>query len=219
MPGNRSVAFFERQFRQQVAAGDFALNPFESAVLPFLRGSVLDFGCGLGNLAIQAARSGHATLAVDGSHTAVEHVQRVARDEGLPLRATQADLRGYREAQVFDSVVSIGLLMFFDCPTALRQVDYLKSLARPGGIVAINVLTENTTFMDMFSPEGHCLFRTGELARLFEGWEILLNEASAFPAPRSTTKEFNTLVARHPGFDRGIDDCFRRASASVEPGT
>ena len=193
---SRSVAFFENQFRQQVAGCDFALNPFESAVLPHLRGSVLDFGCGLGNLAIQAARSGHPTLALDGSNTAVEHVARVARDEGLPLRAAQADLRCYREEHVFDSVVSIGLLMFFDCPTAHRQVDYLKSIVRPGGIVAINVLTENTTFMDMFSPEGHCLFGTGELVRLFEGWQIVLNEESTFPAPRDTTKAFSTVVAR-----------------------
>jgi tellurite methyltransferase len=198
MASSRSVAFFENQFRQQVAGRDFALNPFESAVLPHLRGSVLDFGCGLGNLAIQAARSGHPTLALDGSITAVEHVERIAGDERLPLRAARVDLRCYREAHGFDSVVSIGLLMFFDCPTAHRQVDYLKSIVRPGGMAAINVLTEHTTFMDMFSPEGHCLFRTGELARLFEGWEILLSEDSAFPAPRGTTKEFSTVVARRP---------------------
>jgi tellurite methyltransferase len=198
MPSSRSVAFFETQFRQQVAGRDFALNPFESAVLPHLRGSVLDFGCGLGNLAIRAARSGHPTLALDGSNTAVEHVERVARDEGLPLRAAQADLRCYREEHVFDSVVSIGLLMFFDCPTAHRQLDYLKSIVRPVGIAAINVLTENTTFMDMFSPEGYCLFRKGELARLFEDWQIVLNEERSFPAPRGTTKEFSTVVARRP---------------------
>jgi tellurite methyltransferase len=196
MPGNRSVTFFDDQFRQQVAGREFALNPFESAVLPHLRGSVLDFGCGLGNLAIQAARDGHPTLALDGSNTAVEHVERVARDERLPLRAARADLRYYGEEHVFDSVVSIGLLMFFDCPTAHRQVEYLKSIVRPGGIVAINVLTENTTFMDMFSPEGHCLFGKGELARLFEGWQIVLNEESTFPAPGGTTKEFSTVVAR-----------------------
>jgi len=198
MPCNRSVDFFENQFRQQVAGRDFALNPFESAVLPHLRGSVLDFGCGLGNLAIQAARSGHPTLALDGSSTAVEHVEHVARDERLPLRAKRVDLRCYREEHAFDSVVSIGLLMFFDCPTAHRQVEYLKSIVRPGGIAAINVLTESTTFMDMFSPEGHCLFGKGELVRLFAGWQIVLNEESSFPAPRDTTKEFSTVVARHP---------------------
>jgi len=60
------------------------------------------------------------------------------------------------------------------------------------------VLTENTTFMDMFSPEGYCLFRKGELARLFEDWQIVLNEERSFPAPRGTTKEFSTVVARRP---------------------
>ncbi len=42
---NRSVAFFERQFRQQIADLDFRLNPFEVDVLPCLSGRVLDFGC------------------------------------------------------------------------------------------------------------------------------------------------------------------------------
>jgi tellurite methyltransferase len=44
---NRSIDFFDTQFRKQVANRDFALNPFESAVLPFVRGRVLDLGCGL----------------------------------------------------------------------------------------------------------------------------------------------------------------------------
>ena len=198
MTGEPSLAHFESQFRLQVARSDFALNPFESAVLPYLRGSVLDFGCGLGNLAIAAARGGHPTLALDASVTAIEHIDRLARGEGLPLRAARADLRHYAEHQTFDSVVSIGLLMFFDCPTAYRQLEYLKSLVTPGGIAAINVLTEDTTFMDMFPPEGHCLFRNGELARRFEGWRILVNDQATFPAPRGTTKAFSTVIARQP---------------------
>lgn len=47
MSTNKSIEFFDAQFRKQVAAGDFALNPFETACLPFVRGRALDFGCGL----------------------------------------------------------------------------------------------------------------------------------------------------------------------------
>ena len=50
MTGNRSIAFFDEQFRRP---NDDALqlNPFEKPALPYLRAEVLDFGCGLGNLA------------------------------------------------------------------------------------------------------------------------------------------------------------------------
>ena len=32
-PAKRSIDFFERQFRRQTEAGDYALNPFERRVL------------------------------------------------------------------------------------------------------------------------------------------------------------------------------------------
>ena len=67
MAPNRSIAFFDAQFEKQVATSDYALNPFEERVLPFVRGRVLDFGCGLGNLSIEAARSGADVVAVDAS--------------------------------------------------------------------------------------------------------------------------------------------------------
>jgi len=41
---NRSIEFFELQLRRQTAAGEYAPNPFELAVLPFLSGEVLDGG-------------------------------------------------------------------------------------------------------------------------------------------------------------------------------
>ena len=67
MDTNRSVNFFDEQFRRQVAAGEYALNPFELAALPHLHGAVLDYGCGLGNLAVEAARRGCQVLALDAS--------------------------------------------------------------------------------------------------------------------------------------------------------
>lgn len=54
---SHSIHFFETQFRQQVADGALHLNPFETLALPFLRGRVLDYGCGLGNLAVAAAQA------------------------------------------------------------------------------------------------------------------------------------------------------------------
>lgn len=194
----QAIAFFDDQFRRQVAAGEPELNPFEQAALPWLRGAVLDYGCGLGGLALAAARRGCRMRALDGSATAIARLQALAQAQGLPIEAEQADLRQYRLEGPFDAVVSIGLLMFFDCETARGQLAMLKAALRPGGVAAINVLTQGTSFLDVFAGGERCLFAPGELAAQFAGWEILLDEDSEFPAPHSTCKRFSTVIARRP---------------------
>ena len=193
---NASIRFFDEQFQRQIAAENYELNPFELAALPHLRGKTLDFGCGMGNLALQAARNGCSVVALDASHTAIEHLKAVADRDGLPIKATEADLRTFDVAEDFDSVVCIGLLMFFDCPTAHRQLAMLLNRVRPGGHAIFNVLIEGTTFMGMFSPEGHCLFKAEELRERFEGWQLLSYERQEFPAPGNTRKVFVTAIAR-----------------------
>jgi tellurite methyltransferase len=196
MVTSSSVQFFDSQFQRQLTASELELNPFEKACLPYLKGRVLDFGCGLGNLAITAARSGCSVLALDASHTAIAHLQEVASREKLPLDAVEADLRAYELAEDFDTVVSIGLLMFFDCPTALRQLAQLQDHVRPGGTAVVNVLIEGTTYLEMFDLQGHCLFSGDEMLKRFAGWNILDCEYQDFPAPGSTVKAFVTLVAQ-----------------------
>ena len=198
MSADHSVRFFDDQFRRQVQAHDFALNPFEQVALPHLAGRVLDYGCGLGNLAVAAARRGCNVLALDASPAAIEHLQQVAADESLPIAAALADLRDHRIEGRFDAVVSIGLLMFFDCATAWRQLEQLQAAVQPGGIAAVNVLIAGTSFLDMFSPEGHCLFEPAELLARFAAWEQLVCTTQTFPAPHGTQKVFLTIVARKP---------------------
>ena len=198
MDSNRSVQFFDEQFRRQIAANEYALNPFEAAALPHLQGTVLDYGCGLGNLAVQAARRGCKVVALDASKPAIDHLREVASREGLPLHAAVADLRSFELAEHFDAAVCIGLLMFFDCPTALAQLSHLQAHVRPGGVAVVNVLAEGTTFMDMFSTEGHCLFGRDQVRELFAGWQLIGCEVREFPAPGGTRKVFVTVIARKP---------------------
>ena len=193
-----SVRFFDTQFERQVREGDFALNPFEAAALPYLHGRVLDFGCGLGNLALAAARRGCSVVALDASRAAVDHLRRVASANALPIEASEADLRAYELTEDFDTVVSIGLLMFFDCPSAYRQLAHLQSRVRPGGIAVVNVLVEGTTYLDMFDTQGHCLFSRDELHARFAGWKVLYSECRDFDAPSERIKSFATLIAQKP---------------------
>lgn len=198
MVSDVSVRFFDAQFRRQVSESDLRLNPFEERALPHLHGTVLDYGCGLGNLSVAAARRGCATRALDASPVAIEHLARVAAGESLPIVAELADLRTHRIDGRFDSVVSIGLLMFFDCPTAWRQLDRLKAAVCPGGVAIVNVLVQGTTFLDMFAPDEHCLFKSDDLIARFAGWELLSHATDTFPAAHGTHKVFSTVIARKP---------------------
>ncbi len=198
MPANRSVEFFEAQFRRQVGAHDFALNPFEEAALPYLAGRVLDLGCGLGNLAVAAARRGCEVLAVDASPTAIEHLSAVSRAEKLRLTAVQRDVQQFRAVETFDVVVAIGLLMFFPRQVALELLETVKGAVRPGGCAVVNVLVQGTTFLAMFDGDRYCLFAAEEIEAAFAGWTTLLARRDEFPAPGDTAKRFATIIARKP---------------------
>ena len=193
-----SVEFFDQQFRSATPEALLRLNPFEGKVLPYLRGEVLDFGCGMGNLAFAAAAQGCRVTALDGSAVAIAHIRARAATESADVQATQADLRQHQLPGSFDSVVSIGLLMFFDCPGMDRVLADLQARVRPGGCAAINLLVEGTTFLDMFDPTSQCLWPANELENRFAGWEIVLSETSEFSGPRDTVKRFATVIARKP---------------------
>lgn len=196
---NLSVRLFERQFRDQVEAGEFRLNPFERSALPHLRGRVLDLGCGIGNLSIEAARRGCRVLALDASETAIASLRARASDAGLDVDAREADLATWAIDGEFDAIACIGLLMFFDCGTAQRVVGDIREHVKPGGVAIVNVLCEGTTWLDMFDPSAYCLFGRGELARCFADWQIVESCVDDFAAPGGAAKRFSTVIARKPG--------------------
>ena len=197
-PTSHSVEFFDSQFERQIAGGDYALNPFEALALPYLEGDLLDLGCGLGNLSIAAARAGATVAALDGSANAVASLDRRAREAGLRTTVKHVDLRGWRPDRTYDAVACIGLLMFFERPEALEGLLAVRDAVKPGGVVAVNVLVEGTTFLGMFDPAGHHLFSRDELLRPFDSWERLALREDEFPASGATLKRFLTLIARRP---------------------
>ena len=195
---SRSVDFFDTQFRKQVASGDFALNPFEKAALPFVRGRVLDLGCGLGNLSMAAARNGCHVTAVDASATAIVRIAETSLAGNLGMCAVLADVGAWRIAGDYDAVVAIGLLMFMPRAAALGLLAEIQAHVASGGAAIVNVLVEGTTYMEMFQPGAYYLFAPDELECSFGGWTIELARRDEFDAPGGTRKVFSTVVARRP---------------------
>ena len=193
---NQSVNFFDTQFQKQVANNDFALNPFEKTALPFVHGRALDLGCGMGNLSIEAARRDANVLAVDASSAAIERIQKTAAAENLAVDAVLADVGNYEIHGRFDTIIAIGLLMFFQREKAHALLADIQEHVADQGLAIINVLTEGTTFMGMFEPGNYYLFGQSELENRFKGWNILHSVHDGFDAPGNTRKEFSTIVAQ-----------------------
>ena len=136
--------------------------------------------------------------AFDASQTAIADLARRAAEQGLPIKAREADLRDFTIEGQFDSVIAIGLFMFFAREVARVGLGRVKELTKPGGIAAVNVLIAGTTYLDMFAPGEYYLFSEKELPEFFSGWTPEYLKLESFPAPNETVKRFCTMVARRP---------------------
>lgn len=85
-----------------------------------------------------------------------------------------ADVSTHAIVREYDTIVAIGLLMFFEQARALALLADIQAHVAANGLAIINVLTVGTTYMGMFESGRYYLFGRNELEERFKGWTILL---------------------------------------------
>lgn len=111
----------------------------------WIRGRVIDVGCGTGEHTILLTRLGYDVLGVDAAPTAIEQARENATAHGVDARFRVADAMNLAEVagrQRVDTIVDSALFHIFDDVDRPRYVASLHAACRPGGLVHVLALSD-----------------------------------------------------------------------------
>lgn len=146
-------------------------------------GRALDVGCGRGRNALLLAELGFQVEALDVSDVALDHLDRRARERGLPIATRRTDLSA---DELPDGPFEVVVNTFY---LERRLFGAMSEALAPGGLLLVVALLEGPA-----ANPAHALAR-GELRTAFRGLDVIAHtetEAGAVPRPRAS------LVARRP---------------------
>ena len=108
----------------------------------FIRGKVLDVGCGAGEHTILLARLGYDVLGIDFAPHAIELARRNAAAKGVDARFEVADAMNLGAEPRYDTIVDSALFHIFDDTDRVTYVTSLHGACRPGGLVHVLALSD-----------------------------------------------------------------------------
>ena len=135
----------------------------------FLRGRLLDAGCGTGEHTLLAAASGADALGVDVAVRAIEIARAKAAERGIQARFAVADALRLDELDGrFDTVIDSGLFHVFDDEDRPAYVASLERVVVPGGRCLLMCFSEHQP-----GDGGPRRVTQAELRAAFAtGWEV-----------------------------------------------
>lgn len=107
----------------------------------WIRGDVLDIGCGAGEHTIHLARLGYNVEGIDSSAPAIEHAVASAARAGVGARFSVRDAMQLSGVE-YDTVLDSALFHIFDDRDRIRYVESLSRICRPGGLLLLLALSD-----------------------------------------------------------------------------
>jgi tellurite methyltransferase len=133
---------------------------------------ILDLGCGDGRHAVYLSDRGFHVTAIDVSPRAIRKVQHNASQRGLTIEADVHDLRDLTINGVYDLIIAHGCLHLVEHEHSSRLIREMKAATKAGGYNVVAVFTDAIEPPDDLQPFIRGLFREGELAEAYAGWQF-----------------------------------------------
>ena len=108
----------------------------------WIRGAVLDVGCGTGEHTIHLAERGYDVIGVDVSPAGIDQARAGAAARGVNARFEVGDAFDLGDEPRFDTVLDSALFHIFDDDDRARYVRSLHRVVRPGGFVHVLALSD-----------------------------------------------------------------------------
>jgi cyclopropane fatty-acyl-phospholipid synthase-like methyltransferase len=152
-----------------------------------IRGSVLDAGCGTGDIALFLARRGNQVTGIDYLEEPIRRAKLKAAERELPVTFLVKDATTLNEwTERFDNIVDSGLFHVFSDDDRKKYVAGLATVLKSGGRLYLMCFSNEEPGTD-----GPRRVTQRELREAFaDGWDIESIEPSRFET-RPDLKDFN----------------------------
>lgn len=108
----------------------------------WIKGAVLDAGCGTGEHTIYLARIGYDVVGIDSSPRAIEHAREKAARHEVDARFEVADALNLGDEPRYDTVVDSALFHIFDAEDRAAYTRSLHTACGPGARVHVLALSD-----------------------------------------------------------------------------
>lgn len=109
----------------------------------WIKGAVLDAGCGTGEHTIHLARLGYDVRGIDSSPAAIRYALDNAARHGVPARFDVADALHLGDRPRYDTVIDSALFHIFGPEDRIAYTRSLHAVCRPGAHVHVLALSDS----------------------------------------------------------------------------